>query len=91
MTYTLTKQDAGRVLKFDTSKVITVPADVFSSGEVIVLFNNSNDFITIHSQVPTTYVAARNKSRTHIEFPPRGLANVLFIDDKTAVASGDVA
>lgn len=78
-------------MKIDNYKVVEIPAGTFSTGDVVVLFNNSNEFMTIESKVENTYVSARTKQRTMIEFPPKALANLLMIDEQTAVLSGDVS
>lgn len=86
----LDKTAAGKIVKIDTSRVVEVPADVFSTGDIVVMFNNTDEFVCVDSKVPNSYVSGRIKKRTKIEFPPRALGNVLFIDEQTAVFSGDM-
>jgi hypothetical protein len=91
MIYALSKQDKNKLIKFDTTKVVVVPESEFSVGDVIIMFNASDEFMTIQSKVKNSYVSARRKHKTHIEFPPKGLVNLLFIDSDTVVASGDAS
>jgi hypothetical protein len=53
------------------------------------MFNNTDKSSTIHSLIDYTYRGAFRKPRLFIEFPPRGLANILFVDDTIVVISGD--
>lgn len=87
----LAVQDAGKVLNLRETSVVVVPGGVFPTGTVFILFNNSNEFMTIECTTLNAYLSARNKLRTMVEFPPKGLANVLFIDEQTVVLSGDVS
>jgi len=88
--YVLKPEDANKVLKVENSAGVVVP-EGFPVGTVFILFNNSDEFITIESKALTTYVSARKKPKTHIEFPPRGLANIVIVDQETAVVSGDAS
>jgi hypothetical protein len=88
--YVLKPEDANKVLKVENSAGVVIP-EGFPVGTVFIMFNNSDSFITIESKVPTTYVSARRKPRTHIEFPPRGLVNIVIVDEETAVVSGDAS
>jgi hypothetical protein len=91
MTYTLSKNEVGKIVRIDNSSVILIPANVFSLGDVLVVFNNSDEFRTIQSLVPETYVSGKPKTRTVIEFPPRAAASIMFVDDKIAVILGEVS
>ena len=86
MIYSLSEQDANKVVNLKDIVVVKVP-DVMPAGTVFILFNNSDKFITIERQAHTTYLSSSVAKRTHIEFPPRCLVNVLFVDDETAVVS----
>ncbi|NDD55145.1 hypothetical protein EBZ39_14995 [bacterium] len=90
MMYVLKPEDANKVIKIENSIGVVVP-EGFPVGTVFIMFNNSDSFITIESKQMTTYVSARQKPRTHIEFPPRGMVNVIIVDEKTAVVSGDAS
>lgn len=87
----LDKSHVGKVVRIENTVVVEVPDGVFAPGDIVIMFNNTDKFMTIQSRVPTTYVSARAKPRTVIEFPPKALTNMLMLDDKTAVFSGEVA
>jgi len=88
--YVLKQEDANKVFKLETSAGIVIP-EGFPVGSVFIIFNNTDSFTTIESKVPTTYIAARLKPRTHISFHPHGLVNILMVDEQTAVISGDAS
>lgn len=90
MRFVLEKSHANKVVKIDSSRVVEIPDGVFVKGDVVVMFNNTDEFVCIETKVPKSYVSARQKARTMVEFPPRALGNVLFIEDDTAVFSGDM-
>jgi hypothetical protein len=87
MSYTLCKTDANKIVRIDQGGVVTLPGSVFSKGDAIILFNNTDEFISIHSLVENSYRSSRAKKRAFIEFPPRSLANAVFIDDNIVVIS----
>ena len=87
MSYTLSKTDANKIVKVDQGGVVTLPSNVFSKGDALIIFNNTDEFISIHSLVEKSYRSSRAKKRAFIEFPPRALANAIFIDDDIVVIS----
>ena len=87
MSYTLSKTDANKIVKVDQGGVVTLPSNVFSKGDALIIFNNTDEFISIHSLVENSYRSSRAKKRVFIEFPPRALANAIFIDDNIVVIS----
>ena len=86
MIHNLTEQDAGKVMNLKDVAVVAVP-ETAPTGTVFILFNNSDKFATIQRLGGSTYVSASNTKKTHIEFPPRCMANVVFVDEETAVIS----
>jgi hypothetical protein len=90
MMYVIKPEDANKILKVENSAGVVL-TEGFPAGTAFIMFNNSDSFITIESKMPTTYVSARRKPQTCIEFPPRSLANVLIIDEQTAVISVSVS
>ena len=87
MSYTLSKTDANKIVKVDQGGVVTLPSNVFSKGDALIIFNNTDEFISIQSLVENSYRSSRAKKRAFIEFPPRSLANAIFIDDDIVVIS----
>lgn len=90
MRFVLEKSHANKVVKIDGSKVVEVPNGTFAKGDVVVMFNNTDEFVCIETKVPKSYVSARQQARTMVEFPPRALGNILFVEDDIAVFSGDM-
>lgn len=86
----LDKALANKVVTVDSSRVVEVPAGVFSTGDTIVLFNNTDAFVCIDSQVENSYRSGTKTHRTKLEFPPKGLGNILFINEQTVVFSGEI-
>jgi hypothetical protein len=86
----LDRSHVGKVVTTDGHKVIEVPHGAFAKGDIVLMFNNTDEFVCIQTDVPKAYVSARVKPRTVVEFPPRALGNVLFIDEDTIVFSGDL-
>ena len=86
MIHNLTEQDANKVVNLKDVSVLAVPEKA-PSGTVFIVFNNSDKFASIQRKTGTTYISSSNIKKTHIEFPPRCLANVLFIDEDTVVVS----
>ena len=89
MNHVLSKGEVGTILRIDATGVITIPSGVFSKGDVIIMFNNTDKSSTIHSLIDYTYRGAFRKPRLFIEFPARGIVNILFVDDTIVVISGD--
>ena len=86
----LDRSAVGRVIKIDSEKVVEVPHGIFSAGDVVIFFNNTNEFVCIDCKVPNSYLSAYRHRRAMIEVPPKALGNLLFIDADTVVFSGDV-
>lgn len=54
--YTLVSNDAGKLIRQDTSsKTITIPADILSPGDMVTIFNVSDGDITIDKSTVTLY------------------------------------
>jgi len=83
----LTKDQANKITRIDNGDVVTIPAGVFAKGDMLILFNNSDGFITLESKIEKTYQSATKWTRKMIEWPPRAIVNVIFVDDDLVVAS----
>lgn len=81
----LTKDNANKITCINQSSVVCIPQGVFSKGDMLMLFNNSDNFITLESRVEKTYRSGQKSPRTMIEWPPRTIVNVVFVDDNLAV------
>ena len=88
--YTLVASDAGKAINL--SGDITIPNNVFSAGEKIILVNNSSSFknlftasgLTIYNTNDATYPTGNNT------IPARGFCTVFFIGASTAYIEGKV-
>lgn len=86
----LTKDNANKITCINESKVVSIPAAIFSQGDMLMMFNNSDEFITLESQHIKTYISGRRQTQTMIEWPPRALVNVVFIQDDLAVVKVEI-
>jgi hypothetical protein len=91
MSITLTKDHANRVTCINNGSVVYLPANVFAQGEMLMLFNNSDNFITLQSHVEKTYQSGRKLPKPVFEWPPRTLVNVIFIANDLAVVSVEIS
>jgi len=86
--YQLLASDHGKCVS--TNSNITVPASVFSAGQVISIFNNSSSSITITTSAVTTYKAGTDTIVTSLTLSARGIANILFVTSSLVLASGNL-
>jgi hypothetical protein len=84
-TYTLTATDNGKHIL--ATGTITVPASIFTAGQVITIVNNTASNLTITTSAVTCYLAgtATTGARTLAQ---RGIATVLCIASNTFIISG---
>lgn len=84
--YQLVLADVGKVISITTGG-ITVPASVFSAGDMITIYNNSGSSQTITTTAVTSYLAgtATTGNRTLAQ---RGVATILCVAANTFVMSG---
>jgi hypothetical protein len=87
----LQKEHANKVVSIENSSVVTIPAEEFSQGDVLILFNNKDEAGTIQCEVPNSYRSGYPRKATMIEFPPRCMLNAVFIDSKTVVFTRGIA
>lgn len=81
----LTKEHANKIVNLENSPVVIIPAGEFSQGEMLILFNNTDDFASIQCDVVNSYRSGYTKKSRFIEFPPRSIMNAVFIDADTVV------
>lgn len=81
----LKKEHVNKILNLENCPVVKIEHNEFSEGDVLIMFNNSPEFGTIQCEVPNSYQSGYSLKRTHLEFPPRGLVNALFINNDTVV------
>jgi len=81
----LAREHLGKIIRLDVLTVVTLPDNVFKQGEILVLFNNTDNFTTLESKVANNYRSAMAKNKTFFEVPPRALINIVFVADDIAV------
>lgn len=89
--YVLATSDNGLFVEVGSGGSITIPDSTFSTGDAVVIFNNTSGNITITCSITTAYVAGINTDKATMTLATRGLAVVLFISGTECVVSGNVA
>jgi hypothetical protein len=69
----------------------TIPANVFSIGNVILLHNNSATAQTITCSALTCYQAGIDPAKTSYTLAVRGLASILFHGANACTISGNIS
>jgi hypothetical protein len=88
-TYSLVAGDVGKVI--NAGGTVTVPASIFSAGDVITIFNNTAGSLTITcSAITTAYKAGTDADVGSVTIDTRGVATILFITATLCVISGDL-
>jgi hypothetical protein len=85
--YTLVSADAGKHVSITTGGV-TVPASVFSAGQVITVYNNAAASQTITQGASVTMYLAGTATTGNRTLAQRGLATILCVAANTFVISG---
>lgn len=80
----LNRNHLGKIVRVDAPIVLEVPDGVFKEGDIMVLFNNTDQSTIIQSKVKNSYHSSRG-NKSQIEFPRRSLINVVFVTDDTVV------
>jgi hypothetical protein len=84
--YTLVLSDAGKIIS--TSSGITIPTNVFSSGDAISVFNNSASTQTITASSVTMYFPGYSSAFGSITLDARGVCTILCVSSNVFVISG---
>ena len=88
--YTLALTDVGEYIQVDTGGSITIPDAVFSTGDAVVIFNNTTGNITITCSITTAYIIGQDSDKATVTLATRGVCNVLFISGTVCVITGTV-
>lgn len=80
----LNRDHLGKIIRLDAPTIVEVPNGVFKEGDILVLFNNTDQSTVIQSKVKNSYHSSRGE-KTQIDFPRRSLINVIFVTDDTVV------
>ena len=90
--YTLVAGDVGKFVELGTSGTVVVPASVFTTGDVIMIFNNTSASISCTcSAVTTVYKGGTDADISSFSVTTRGVATILFITATVAVVTGNLA
>lgn len=89
--YTLATTDVGRFIEIGTSGAIVVPDATFSTGDAVVLFNNTSGNITLTLSITTAYLGGTDADKATLTLATRGVCNVLFISGTVCVVTGNVS
>jgi hypothetical protein len=81
----LTRDNANKITCINDSRVVMIPDGVFAQGDMLMLFNNSDEIITLESMVGKTFRSGSKAPITKLDWPPRSIVNVVFIQDNLAV------
>lgn len=90
--YTLVAGDVGKFVELGTSGTVVVPASVFTTGDAIMIFNNTSASISCDcSAVTTVYKGGTDADIGSFSVTTRGVATILFITATVAVVTGNLA
>jgi hypothetical protein len=89
--YTLAVTDVGEFIEVGTSGSIVIPNGVFSTGDAVVIFNNTSGSITITCTITTAYKAGTDADQATVTLTTRGVCNVLFISGTVCAITGNLA
>ena len=90
--YTLVAGDVGKFVELGTSGSVVVPASVFTTGDAIMIFNNTSASISCTcSAVTTVYKGGTDADIGSFSVTTRGIATILFITATVAVVTGNLA
>jgi hypothetical protein len=87
--YTLTTADNGKYISTQ-SGTITVPNNTFAAGNVVSVYNDSANTISLTISTTTGYIAGTNTNKTGMALATRGVCTVLFINPSYCIVSGNV-
>ena len=88
--YTLSTNDLGEYVEVTTGGSIIIPNSVFSSGNAILVFNNTAAAITITCNITTAYKAGTATAIASAQLAARGIASILFISGTLCVITGNI-
>jgi len=90
--YTLVLGDVGKFVELGTSGTVVVPASIFTTGDAIMIFNNTSAAISCNcSAITTVYKGGTDADIASFSVNTRGVATILFITATVAVVTGNLA
>jgi hypothetical protein len=88
--YTLTTDDVGNFVSVGSGGSITLPASVFSAGDVVTLYNDTGGDIAVNCSAVTSYVVGINTNITSALLSTRGLCTVMFVAPAKCILGGTI-
>lgn len=89
--YTLAAADVGKYVQITSGGSINVPDGVFTNGDVVSLFNNTNTAVTVTCSISTAYIAGADTDVANVSLGTRGVATILFANANVCVITGNVS
>lgn len=89
--YQLATTDVGQLIEVGASGSITIPDATFSTGDAVVIFNNTTGDVTVTCSITTAYIAGADSDVASVTLATRGICNVLFISGTVCVITGNVS
>ena len=90
--YTLVAGDVGKFIELGTGGSVVVPASIFTTGDVISIFNNTSGSISCTcSAITDFYKGGTDTDISTFSVTTRGVATILFITATRAVVTGNLA
>jgi hypothetical protein len=83
----LTREHMGKIVRFDVLTLPEIPDGEFRMGDILVLFNNTDEFTTLMSKVVNSFRSGMAARKQAFEVPPRALINIIFVADDTLVVT----
>ena len=87
--YTLATTDNGKYISTQ-SGTITVPNNTFAAGNVVSIYNDSANTISLTISTTTGYIGGTNTNKTGMALATRGVCTVLFINPSLCIVTGNV-
>jgi len=89
--YTLQKADTGRYVTITSGGSINIVNNVFASGDVVSVFNNTNANANIVCTIDIAYISGTDTDKASVNVATRGIATILFVSANTCVIAGSVS
>lgn len=87
--YSLAATDNGKYISTQ-SGTITVPNNTFAAGNVVSVYNDSANTISLTLSTSSAFIAGTNTNRTGAALATRGVCTVLFINPSLCVLTGNL-
>lgn len=84
--YTLTASDAGTIVKMSAN--VTIPQNIFSAGESILIYNDTSSPLVITQGTGTTLRLPGTSSTGNRSLAQRGIATILCIASNEFLITG---